>query len=199
MSSIKPVREPKFWNADKIELLQKLYPSHPRGEILKAFPNKSWKGITAIAERHNIKRLVRSFKEIGIKLNDYDRGWIEAIIDGEGTVSLHRQKKGNYGYYYAPRVNIYNTHESIVTKFVNIVGKKNCYVRVSKKNRCKPLYEVWVKKPAIRELLSQIKLLAKEKQQKLLLEFFTLPARSDRKAEIYQEIRKFNLKGNNSS
>jgi hypothetical protein len=97
-------------------------------------------------------------------LNDHDRGWIEALIDGEGSLSLLKEKRAHFkaGYSYKPRLNISNNNLQMLEKARVLIGA-GC---IMKKKRLKQLD---VSANGLRFLLPKIHLIIKEKQRKLLL------------------------------
>jgi hypothetical protein len=57
----------------------------------------------------------------------YNRGWIEALIDSEGSISLLKEKRPRYkaGLTYKPRLNIGNKDKRLLIKAQRIIGGDN--------------------------------------------------------------------------
>lgn len=132
---------------------------------------------------------------------DYERGWIEALIDGEGSLSLIREKREHFksGYAYKPTLNIGNKCYALLEKARLIIGAG----AIRPKNDGE-LHQLQVSANALRGLLPKISLIVKEKQKLLLLEALEILARHkgrsrpvldseiERLEQIYQEIRDLN-------
>jgi hypothetical protein len=136
------------------------------------------------------------------KIDDYDLGWISALIDGEGSISLIKQKRAHFrdGVTYAPRLNIANTCRKLLEKAHGIIGAGAIVGR-----SIDSLLQLDVSSNGIRVILPRIKLIAKEKQRILLLEALDIlatrrgqpgpPVEGTNILEgIYQEMRELNGK-----
>jgi transposase-like protein len=195
-----------YWTQERVELLRALYPTRSKEEILNTFKGKSWQTIKKVASRFGIKRLNQSWRwqskspRVTITLNDYEKGWIEGIIDGEGTISLHKCSKRRF----RPVVAFFNSNADLVEKFIKIIGKQNVSVSLKvKQGHNKPVYEVRLHRAVMESLLTQINLIAKSKQQKLLLEYLNLTSNgvADYSVleNIYKQIKELNQRNRNRS
>ena len=140
------------------------------------------------------------------KLTDYEKGWLEAMIDGEGSISLLKEKRPKFkaGFTYKPRINVSNTCLPRLEKAKNIVGG-GCIIGQDRPDR-KRIYNLDVSANKIREILPQIKLVAKEEQKNLLLKALIilsrrcgrgLPPRTTEEIKKLEEIYK-SIRGKNS-
>ena len=136
-----------------------------------------------------------------IEWTDYTKGWIEALIDGEGSLSLIKERRPKFkaGYTYKPRLNISNKNYELLEKAQKIIGAGA--IITSKKTS---FHQLDVSSNGLRYLLPKIELIVKEKQRRQLLIALRILARrkgrghptSDFDIEslerIYQNIRQFN-------
>lgn len=118
------------------------------------------------------------------KMNDFERGFIVGLIEGEGTITLYahafkqkqRVKNGKTYQYPAftihPKIIIANTNKELIFKAYKILGSGAVYER-ARKGR-KPLYLLDVHGiSTVFKILAEIKndLIGKKKQAELVLEF----------------------------
>lgn len=136
-----------------------------------------------------------------IEWTDYTKGWIEALIDGEGSLSLVKETRPLFaaGCTYKPRLNIGNKNLGLLKRAQSIISG-GCIVH----SRKREIYLLDISANGLRRLLPQITLIVKERQRLLLLEALEIlskrkggrgqpsPLRTERLKEIYQEIRKLN-------
>ena len=144
------------------------------------------------------------------KLTQYQKGWLSGIIDGEGCISLIKEKRLYFkvGYTYKARFNVGNTDLKLVKETQKIIGG-GCIVKASKRFRedirHKPFWNLDVSANIIRDIFPQIKLIIKDEQRKLLLRALkilerhcgrSLPPRTNKEIKdlekIYQKIRELN-------
>lgn len=102
---------------------------------------------------------------------DYNQGWIEAMIDGEGSLSLFRERrpKTELGYSYKPTLSIGSNDKILVDRVYEIVGEGS-YRPNNAKLRKHTLWQYSLQSNGLRRLLPKIRLLTKEKQRVLLLD-----------------------------
>jgi len=136
-----------------------------------------------------------------IEWADYTRGWIEALIDGEGSLSLLKESRPHFfaGCTYKPRLNIGNKSLPLLQRAQGIIGG-GCIVHSKKRQ----IYLLDVSAGRLRWLLPRITLIVKEVQRLLLLDALQLlaarrggraqppPAGTERLEEIYHAIRQTN-------
>jgi hypothetical protein len=108
-----------------------------------------------------------------IKLSDYQKGYIEAMIDGEGCICLSKPKKKTRDFTLRPEIKITNTNLDILLKIKRILNKK-CSVNIVKrpypnKPQWATCYLLRLHSDGASEILSQIKLVIKEKKRKIAL------------------------------
>ena len=133
-------------------------------------------------------------------MNDFEKGWISALIDGEGSLSLIKEKREHFtaGCTYKPRLNIGNNSLELLEKAREIIGAG----AIINKNR--KLKQLDVSANGLRYLLPKITLIVKDKQRKLLLNALHYLAQHKGKGnprteeeinhleEIYVKIRNLN-------
>jgi len=132
---------------------------------------------------------------------DYDRGWIEAMIDAEGWLSLIKEKRPHFkaGCTYKPTLGISNNNLNILDKAKFLLGAPRAYSRNGN-----GVSMVAINSGRLRIVLPLLKLIAKEKQRILLLEALDIlsihrgrgDARNDKEIGrlegIYREMRNLN-------
>lgn len=112
-----------------------------------------------------------------------DLGWLEGIIDGEGSLGLTRVTAPNYrlGYYYQPLLSIWSSDWCIVDRAHSLVGAGSVggpYKQNGLGHR--PMYTFRVYSRGLRVILPRLRLTAKEPQRTLLLEALKLLEQSGR-------------------
>jgi len=147
------------------------------------------------------------------ELSEYEKGFLEAGIDFEGCVTVTRWKLPRNKYGYRPVVFVACSNPLIIGKVADICGcggklstqyRKGCVskqgIRINKN-----LYRYDLSRDEIDEILPQLELIDKHKQQALILEASSiifkgqgggghrhLPEDFKRLEEIYKEIRWLN-------
>ena len=134
-----------------------------------------------------------------IEWTDYEKGWLSGLIDGEGSISLLKERRSHFrsGYAYKPRLNISNKNLNLIKKAQNLIG--GCITQNKKSN----VFNLDVSANNIRSILPKIKLIVKERKRQLILQALDiLSARHRGKnhpmtdneisqlEEIYLEMRK---------
>lgn len=141
-------------------------------------------------------------------LTDYERGWLEALIDGEGSLGMHklRTSKAKRGFCWVCNLEIVSTCLELLEIAQKFVGAGRIDVKKEPRNsRWKPSYHLVICPNDMRALLPRLQLVAKEGQRQLLIEaldlvadhrFFASKSKNDaRLEEIYQELHLLNRKG----
>ena len=102
-----------------------------------------------------------------IEWTDYIKGWIEALIDGEGSLSLLKERRPHFkaGVTFKPRLGIGNKDVKLLIHAKEIIGA-GCIIGPNKKD----FYNFDLSANGIRWLLPKIRLISKEEQRLLLLE-----------------------------
>jgi len=163
--------------------------------------------IQAVAKRKSIK--YKTTKEM--EFTERERGWLEGIIDGEGHISIHKHFVKNNRFQWIFRLCISNTNLDLCKKIGNMVNGRISITPENKEMNHKTSYVFYVYRNNMKNVLSQLKLVAKEKQRKLILEALILsdnikyvkdgynltrPKEHDEKMEnIWKEIKKLNRRG----
>lgn len=108
-------------------------------------------------------------------LTDYERGWLEALIDGEGSLSLtYGKQKTSPRPRIDIRIDISNVCLPLLEKAKAIFGEGNISEFEPKDNIRKKVYRFSVRTNAIRNILPQLDLIVKKRQKELLLEAASL-------------------------
>lgn len=133
-------------------------------------------------------------------MNDYERGFIEGLIDGEGCISVTCNKQRtspNMRYKYT--LEITNTNLETLEKAQKIIGGKITPKQPSG-NR-KLVYVLRVSHEGIRSLFKEMQLIVKKKQQEItskVLELLNGPYGMESRGklkEFREEMRKCNRRG----
>ena len=146
-------------------------------------------------------------------ISDHDRGYIEGIIDGEGTVTLrkltHIKREHRYkrGYQWNPQVYVSNTNMRLLEKLKSIIGDGSIVSHNVYKPELnfKPSFKYNFTRNTIRELLPKLDLVIKSRQKELVIEAlryvghngkWTIDDETDKRLhEILLEIRSLNKRG----
>lgn len=99
-------------------------------------------------------------------IKQYDKGWVEALIDGEGSLSLIKQKGKSYkcGYTLKPILNIGNNDIRLLKQAQQIIGGGNiCFCK-------RGIYSFTINSNILRHFLPKINLITKENQRLLLIQ-----------------------------
>lgn len=135
-----------------------------------------------------------------LALNDHDRGWLEMAIDGEGCLGVYKYpyRKG-----FTVLGMISNTDMNILNYAQSIVGGRIAYQRPGN-SRHKTGHCLFWTPNLLREILPQIRLIAKERQRLLVLRALELTknigsrwsdCRREELLRIVHDMRILNMKG----
>ena len=107
------------------------------------------------------------------KMSQYEKGWIEAMIDGKGSISLLKESRPHFkaGCTYKPRLNIGNKSKPLLFFAKEIIGGGAVILSPRGVNALD------VSSNTLRWLLPQIQLIVKEKQRRLLLQALRILSR----------------------
>jgi len=133
-------------------------------------------------------------------------GWLEGMIDGEGSLSIskNKTKECKRGFSYRPRLSFGQSDNFSIPEIIRIVFKLTNLENVGKNTRTyekwKTQNRIWFESNILRKLLPQLKLIIKEKQRLLMIEFLDLISKNkkgftindDRLEEIYLEMKELN-------
>jgi len=147
-------------------------------------------------------------------MNEREIGWLEGVIDGEGSIYLLKPptKHLKRGYMWQPKLTIVNTDLRLINRAREIIrgltpnmssitaSKILVDKRKIKLNpKWKPVYTLNISPHICRELLPQLKLTIKDEQRKLLIEALSLlrdrNKNESRMNEIHLAIKNLNHKG----
>ena len=150
------------------------------------------------------------------ELTEREFGYLEGILDGEGTVTLCRQKrKRNWGdrsylmnYQYCPLVAISNTDTRMLQYIKDLLGDGSINPVKSliiQRPKSKTVYRYVMTRPLIREILPQISLVVKEIQRLMLIDALEVFKRRVHERDygtelleaIYQDMKRLNKRGRN--
>lgn len=104
-----------------------------------------------------------------LKLTESQKGYVAGIIDGEGSISIHKDSRGNW---YTPRIHVGNTDEKMIDYLLILLGgnKHNLKERYYNNKLLKPQY-AWYTTNTIEiiEILINISVYLITKKSKALL------------------------------
>lgn len=108
------------------------------------------------------------------ELNDYEKGYLEAVIDAEGCIGLYRHiRHTGYGkgYTWEAVVSVANTRTEILKIVKSICRDKGC-ISASSEPQCLrgKSYNYRIPVEIVRIILPQLGFAMKERQKELLLE-----------------------------
>ncbi len=132
----KAARKPRVWTEEEYAKLRQLYPMSDRQTVVDNIPS------------HKLTRIVEKAAELGIRrsayyryarggkrarqfkiLNQLNTGYLAALIDGEGSISLNKHKNP------LPEVSVVNTCQIVIEWCREITGIGKVYPRKNKKGR----------------------------------------------------------------
>lgn len=108
-----------------------------------------------------------------LKISSYERGYLEGIIDGEGTITVVKNKSPKYkcGFQFSVKCYISNTDMKLLQHIQKIIGSGSIVMhqkhRPEKNYKTSFRYQMPVK--AMRILLPQLSLITKEEQRLLAI------------------------------
>jgi len=189
------------WTDEETRILLENY-DKPWSELKLLLPNRTKIAIKNKIENLGLKR--NRFKKIKKKrFTEFEKGWLAALIDGEGSLGLLISKPNKYHEtdLMIPRIDISNTCKALIDKVCEVTGIFQIY-KGNRGNSCKP---VWVWRCSsvlgILNILNAVKpyLIVKRKQAELLIEFCNLRLKNEkyteREYEIVKLLKKLNEKG----
>ena len=140
-------------------------------------------------------------------LTERQKGWLEGIIDSDGSLCLskHRRSNTKRGYTWDLVLQIDSINKEFLEKIKEVIGEGAI------RRRAKPKNPTWTRgwcyymtANGLRRLLPKIRLIVKEKQRTLLLEALSLTMRNMRGGSenkndarlnaIYLEMQSLNYK-----
>lgn len=99
-----------------------------------------------------------------MEISEYERGWLSAAIDGEGHVSLTKEKRPNYkaGYTFVPNIGVANISEEFILEVQRISGGGNYWM-----NR-RGVFNYVMNPNTVYRVLPELRLIIKKEQADLL-------------------------------
>jgi len=109
---------------------------------------------------------------------DYNRRWIEAMIDGEGSLHLSREltPKTELRFTFRPTLSIGSNDKILVDHVLEIIGEGSI-VANNAKARKHTLWQYRLCSNGLRRFLPRISLIVKERQRRLLLQALDILAK----------------------
>jgi hypothetical protein len=141
-------------------------------------------------------------------LTSYERGFLEAALDSEGYIGLYkrpsntRYRKRTFTWHL--EVGISNTNVYFLEKIRGIVGNGGVSIHQNNKSgNAKPAWSYRFEHSRLRVLLPQLRLVVKEQQRLLAIEFLALvnehrpryTPNDNRIEEIWKQLRALNKRG----
>lgn len=112
------------WSDEEIRILLEKYEYGTKSELMELIPNRTWSAIRCKAIQFGLKH-----KRMGdeayidrLNLSEFELGYIAGFIDGEGTISVTRQRNGNYLALH-PLIRVSGTDKTAVEKMANWLNK----------------------------------------------------------------------------
>lgn len=107
-----------------------------------------------------------------IELSDYERGFLEGVIDGEGCIGLYKKKRDNpKGFSWIVTVKISNTNKAFLEKAKMICGNKGAISLCSPAfNATRDFYDYRIPVDTCKVILPQLRLIIKEEQRLLMID-----------------------------
>lgn len=134
-------------------------------------------------------------------MTDYERGFLEAAIDFEGSLTIRRLKmvkRYSHGYEIVPMGLVSNTNIELLKKLQSILGGGSIVVHQRYKDHqdYKPSYRYNFTRDAMRCVLPQLTLIEKERQRELVVKALevikrrggTYHAGNQMPDSVYQEL-----------
>jgi len=116
-----------------------------------------------------------SVKEGYKNLNQYEKGFLEGLIDGEGSISLAKTKtkqntkwRTNRGFQWQPRMEIGNTNKQLLEKAQKII-REGVITKSGKTKKGVIFWKYTASSNVLRRILPQLQLIVKERQKLYLL------------------------------
>lgn len=140
------------------------------------------------------------------ELPEYIKGYLAGIIDGEGTISLHKVKgrkspKGR-GFFWRPVAHMCSTNLELVEAIVDVC-EGGSVTTSEGKNGSETFYVYHMSMKVQREMIPQLLLIVKKRHKELILEALDILRNvyhltyydEYRLEQIYQEFKVLNKKG----
>lgn len=204
-----------FWTKEELYTLKEAYPHLSRRELLKTFSSKDWTSIRHKAFELGLKKAPhmqysanwKNHGDVRIRLNDFERGYISAIIDGEGSITIvkaHDKRWKKEHFYLAPLIYITNTDAKLMAGVRDILKVGRFYKEESKIERHKDKYVYTIGSiNGCKQILNQIvnDLIIKKRQAEAVLKLISIKEKKEtgkvttKEVELFEEVRRLNACG----
>lgn len=122
---------------------------------------------------------------------DYYKGWVEALIDGEGSLTIVKEKRPHFsaGVTFKPQMQIGNKSLPLLEQAKSVIGGGCIY-----KKRTDSFYYYVANSGILRGFLPKINLIVKEYQRRLLIDALVILNRhvDKNKPRTPDELNKLN-------
>lgn len=166
-----------FWNSYEVEILSRVYPTKFTDDILEALPNRTWSAIETKACQLKLRRKIdRVYGSIPhIELEERDLGYVAGLVDGEGSITLSKLKRGGW----SSCTVISNKNVAMLRWIKSKIGVGRVYLS----NRERKVYELRLARNSdqialLETILPCLKV--KRKDAELVLQFLKLRRKSRR-------------------
>lgn len=164
-----------WWTPEELQLLEVKYPSATKEELLSLFDRHPWASIQDKAKDRGLKRdlhfvVIRKKPVKNLELSDVDVGYVTAFLDGEGSISLKRERRGHK--HYKAKLYFANTHKPVLEWLKEKLGGCLYQMSKSKHEGCTPCYMLEIEglrhiPPILKVLLPHLKV--KRRHAELML------------------------------
>lgn len=208
-----------YWTDNELNTLKNVYPHMSQKELLRVLPNQDWTSIRHKAFDLKLTkaphmRYSANWKnrgDVNVKLTDVQKGYVAAIIDGEGMIRVakahdHRWKEDHF--YLAPLISIVNTDAKLMAKLREMlkVGRFYKETRKDERHKDKLVYNI-SSINGCKQILEQIKeeLVIKKRQAEAVLKLIAIKeqktsgAVTPEEIAIFDQIKQFNARGNGNA
>lgn len=140
------------------------------------------------------------------ELSEYERGYMESVLDAEGYIGITRHCNYSERIYYQPDVSVVNTNVSFLQKIGEICRDGGSICQISEETeKHKAVYKYSLTHEAIPVILSQLDLVIKEDQKQAVLDLITLiharrgyklsSEQAEWRKSLWQYCKRLNKKG----
>ena len=155
------------WTDEEKEILRQKFPTTSHKLLCKEL-NRSPRAIRHYAYILKLRKVIQPIRQLSL----YEKGFIEAALDGEGTIGLYKEKteKVRRGFCWRVRCQISNTNKLWLEKIKRIIGAGHIGKDYRHRENHHQCYTLYLSANVTRQLLPQIKLVIKEKRRVLTIE-----------------------------
>lgn len=209
------VKKDYFWTLDELNTLKEIYSHMSKRELLKTL-EKNWTSIRHKAfELGLVKaphmRYSANWKNHGIVpilLTEFQKGYITAIIDGEGSICIVKasdKRQVRHHIYLAPLISIVNTDPKLMAGVRDMLKVGRFYKEPRRIAYYKDKYVYTVASiNGCKQILEQIKntLIVKKRQAEFVLQLIAIKEKkttgvvTPEEIKLYEEVKRLNVRGN---